>query len=176
MAELHRAALNAQHAGRFGFFQRGRLQADRAREDAIAEEQASLEAAAMAPFAPVGLAAPALLSATRLVPAQAHGWGIADGVQHGVDAPPAALQLAGQLSQVVSVGDVELDDVGWSRQALGDPAGEAQGPAERGEDDVRALFLGQSGERRGDRRLAEHPGDEDLLVAEQHGCGFLDLT
>lgn len=72
-----------------------RLQADSERADAIAEEQASLEAAAMAPFAPVGLAAPALLSATRLVPAQAHGAEEAPEAEEPAAVPVPAMAMAG---------------------------------------------------------------------------------
>ena len=58
--------------------------------------------------------------------------------------------------------------VGLGGQLPGDPLGQAHGPAERGQDDLRSLLLGAAGHREGDGLIGEDAGDEDALAFQQH--------
>ena len=84
-----------------------------------------------------------------------------DRVQHAVE--PAADPL-GERVEVLRIGDVELDDVGFGRQPARGALGQAHRPAERREHDLGAFFLRALGDGERDRRVVEHAGDEDSLL------------
>jgi hypothetical protein len=69
---------------------------------------------------------------------------------------------------VLGVGHVEFDDRYGFGQASGDPLDQRE-PAEPGQHDGRALFLGEPGHGKGDRLLGDHTGDEQPLPRHQSG-------
>ncbi|MDH6227607.1 hypothetical protein M2169_004577 [Streptomyces sp. MJP52] len=89
----------------------------------------------------------------------------ADGVDHAVQGAELLGDHVGEPPEVLVVGDVQLDDLGRPGQLLGDPLGE-RGPGEGGEDDLRALLLGQLRRVEGDGGLQQHAGDQDPLALE----------
>src|SRR5690606_14267799 len=91
--------------------------------------------------------------------------GEADGVHDAVEAAELLAHDVGEAAEVLVVGDVELDDLGGLGKLPGDALGEG-GPRERGQDDLRALLLGQLGGVEGDGGLHQHTGDQDALALE----------
>ena len=94
--------------------------------------------------------------------------GESDRVQHAVDPVHVLTHPVGQRVQVLLVLHVELDHRRRLRQPLGDPLDEAH-PAEAGQHDGGALFLGDLGRVERDRRVGDHTGDEQALTLEQTG-------
>ena len=64
------------------------------------------------------------------------------------------------------VGDVELEHRRLGRQPLGDPPGDAERPAEVGDQHRRALLLGDLRGREADRGVQRDAGDQDPLAVE----------
>ena len=91
-----------------------------------------------------------------------------DGVQHAVQRTPPVAQRRGDRGDLLGLVDVELEDVGWVGQALGDALGDAHATAETGEDDLGPLTLRALGDGEGDRLLGEDAGDEQALAVEEH--------
>jgi len=90
------------------------------------------------------------------------------GVEDAIDPPPPARQLGGQGGQVLGIGHVELEHIGLRRQAPRRAAGQAHGPGEGGEDDLRPLLLGQLGHAVGDGVVVQDAGDQQFLTVEHH--------
>ncbi len=99
--------------------------------------------------------------------------GVGDGVQGSVHPPPPLLQVGRNGVDVGGVVDVELEDVGGRRQSPGSSLRQPHAPAESGADDVGAFLLGHPGHVPGDGVVGQDPGDEQLLVLEQHCISFL---
>jgi hypothetical protein len=73
----------------------------------------------------------------------------------------------GEGGEVLCAGDVELHDRCRLGQSPRGPTGQPHHPAERREDDLRALLLREPRHMEGDRLVGQHPRDEDALALEE---------
>jgi hypothetical protein len=89
-------------------------------------------------------------------------------MQDAVEPSPPIFEVARYCLDLARVRGIQLQDFGGIRQPTGTLLGERPASPEAGEHHIGPLLLGDPGHRERDALGSEHPGDQELLLLEQH--------